>query len=177
MSGRPEVPGGDVLLCARIEAVFADCFEARHGVRLVARDDEPLYEPGGAAGARLGYLRNHPRSALHEAAHWCIAGFRRRQQIDFGYWYRAPPRSRSQQRDFETVEVWPQALEQLFCRAVGIGFEVSVDDLESTSARGRWHFSEAVRQRGLRALREERPRRAMVFRHALLGVFTSTCGS
>ncbi len=50
-------------------------------------------------------------SALHEIAHWCIAGENRCQQVDYGYWYEPNGRSEERQFEFEKVEVKPQALE------------------------------------------------------------------
>lgn len=167
----------DADLCARIEAVFAECFGARHGVRLVARPDEPLYEPRAERIARLGYLQGHPRSALHEVAHWCIAGPERRRRLDFGYWYRPGPRSALEQRRFEAVEVLPQALERLFCDPVGLDFEVSIDDLETTLARGEARFDDAVRRCAEGVLERGRPLRAMVFLRALTARFGSRCAS
>lgn len=73
------------------------------------------------------------RSALHEVAHWCIAGVERRQKLDFGYWYESDGRTQDQQCEFQKVEIKPQAIEHAFCRACNIPFRVSVDNLNSTS--------------------------------------------
>lgn len=177
MTVRRRAWADDGRLCAHIEAVFARCFEARYGVRLVARDDEPLYEPCSGGLARLGYVRDHPRSALHEVAHWCIAGRERRARMDFGYWYRPGPRSMLEQRRFEAVEAWPQALERLFCEAIDLPFEVSIDDLESSAAHEAKRFDEAVQRQAREALRLAQPARAMVYRSALERSFATRCAS
>ena len=39
-------------------------------------------------------------SALHEVAHWCIAGVERRKLDDYGYWYEPDGRSGEQQARF-----------------------------------------------------------------------------
>jgi hypothetical protein len=115
----------------RLEQVFARCFGARWRTRLVGGADEPFYQP--AAGVQeehlLYYRHDYFASALHEVAHWCIAGERRRQQADFGYWYAPDGRSPAQQAAFEKVESKPQALEWLFARACGYPFCISVDNL------------------------------------------------
>ena len=122
----------DALLCERIEAAFNGAFAP--GVCLTGGWDEPEYLPGDGDGevAELRYVRDYPRSALHESAHWCIAGADRRRQTDFGYWYvPTEARSRAQQAAFEQVEVRPQALEALFCEALSLAFRVSIDNLEA----------------------------------------------
>jgi len=116
----------------RIEGVFNRCFRERYRTRLQGGADEPCYQPAGAAGEDhvLYYRANYFASALHECAHWCIAGRRRRQLRDFGYWYRPDGRDPSQQAAFESVECAPQALEWFFARACGYRFRISVDNLD-----------------------------------------------
>ncbi|MCG8439844.1 MAG: elongation factor P hydroxylase, partial [Pseudomonadales bacterium] len=70
------------------------------------------------------------RSALHEIAHWCVAGDARRQLEDYGYWYAPDGRNAEQQTQFASVEVLPQAYEALFCAACGHDFRVSLDNLK-----------------------------------------------
>ncbi len=79
--------------------------------------------------AQIEFRQDYVRSALHELAHWCIAGRERRRLDDYGYWYAPDGRTPDQQKAFFRVEIKPQALEQIFCRALGIGFCVSVDNL------------------------------------------------
>ena len=93
---------------------------------------EPLYQPAREADGihRILYREDYFASALHEVAHWCIAGDRRRRLTDFGYWYSPDGRTVEQQRAFERVEYKPQALEWHFARACGYRFRISRDNLE-----------------------------------------------
>ncbi|MFC6635266.1 elongation factor P hydroxylase [Microbulbifer taiwanensis] len=122
-------------LSDRIAAVFNRCFAGPGGLntRLCGGFEEPYYRPVGEALRyhRVEFTRDYPASALHEAAHWCVAGPTRRQLPDYGYWYAPDGRSEAQQVEFERVEVKPQALEWIFARACGLPFRVSADNLES----------------------------------------------
>lgn len=88
-------------------------------------------------------------SALHETAHWCIAGLERLKLEDFGYWYNPDGRTPQQQRIFEAAEVKPQALEWMFSNACGQGFNLSVDNLEGDSAMASESFAQAVSQQAI----------------------------
>jgi len=98
--------------------------------------------------ARIEFRQDFVRSALHELAHWCIAGKTRRQIDDYGYWYAPDGRTAEQQRAFFQVEVKPQALEQVFCQALGIDFSVSIDNLggEPPSDSDIDEFQQAIQQ-------------------------------
>ena len=127
---------------ALTDVQIAECFNTglghRFGVRLLGGASEPVYEPGSdGEPAVIRYTRDYPASALHELAHWCIAGSRRRRLPDYGYWYRPPPRSDAEQAAFFRVELPVQALEARLARAAGLRFRVSVDDLERTDAAER----------------------------------------
>ena len=89
----------------RLEAVFGACFAARWRTRLVGGAGEPFYQPARSAGEYhlLHYRLDYFASALHEVAHWCIAGTRRRRLPDFGYWYAPDGREPVQQRAFEAL--------------------------------------------------------------------------
>ena len=53
--------------------------------RLVGKFPEPFYQaPSGTAFAELQFTHDYERSALHELAHWCIAGDARRKYDDYG---------------------------------------------------------------------------------------------
>lgn len=121
----------------RLERVFARCFGARWHTRLLGGADEPYYQPASSAQKEhlLHYRHDYFASALHEVAHWCIAGEQRRQQADFGYWYAPDGRSPAQQAAFEKVESKPQALEWLFAQACGYRFCISVDNLGAPGGR------------------------------------------
>lgn len=117
---------------ARLERVFHHCFSQDFKTDLRGGASEPLYQPALEAGRHhvIYYRHDYFASALHEVAHWCIAGEARRQQLDFGYWYAPDGRSVEQQRAFELVEYKPQALEWFFSLACGYRFTVSVDNLD-----------------------------------------------
>lgn len=95
--------------------------------RLVGGYGEPFYLAGPPSEIR--FREDFLRSALHEVAHWCVAGAERRKQDDFGYWYCPDGRDQAQQQAFEQVEVRPQAIEAEFCQAIGIPFCPSQDNL------------------------------------------------
>ena len=114
-----------------VEAIFQQCFASDFRTRLVGGAVEPLYLPETEASfAEIHYRHDYQRSALHEVAHWCLAGRQRRQLDDYGYWY-LPARNAAQQAAFEAVEARPQALEALFAEAAGVDFQVSSDDVAS----------------------------------------------
>ena len=114
---------------ATIEKAFTQSLGAQHPVRLVGGFDEPLYLPAtDSRAAEIRFRSDYPSSALHEVAHWCLAGARRRALQDYGYWYEADRGAKAQQA-FESVEARPQALEWVFSRAVGCAFRVSADNL------------------------------------------------
>lgn len=110
--------------------LFERCFFQEFNTRLEGGADEPLYLPTMMdQPARILFTRDYFASALHEVAHWCIAGEARRQLADYGYWYAPDGRNPAEQRAFEKVEVKPQALEWIFSTACGTGFRVSADNL------------------------------------------------
>ena len=115
-----------------LEVVFAQCFSNRDKTRLIGGFDEPLYEPASSEEQvhEIRYRDDFFASALHEVAHWCIAGPARRLKTDFGYWYAPDGRNEAQQQAFERVEYKPQALEWFFSKACGHPFRISVDNLQ-----------------------------------------------
>jgi len=101
----------------------------RHDTVLIGGADEPLYKPAAhGRPAEIHYTRDYAQSALHEIAHWCIAGPERRRLLDYGYWYDPPPRVGRAREQFFAVESRVQGLELLFAMAAGVRFHVSVDD-------------------------------------------------
>ncbi|WP_193940553.1 elongation factor P hydroxylase [Parahaliea mediterranea] len=137
----------------RLEQLFQRCFGHSENTRLIGGAPEPEYipatepGPGGPCDAHRLYFRDdYFASALHETAHWCIAGPARRQQRDFGYWYAPDGRSEQQQAAFQQVEVAPQALEWFFARACGYPFRLSLDNLSGGEAARRQEaaFRQAV---------------------------------
>lgn len=118
-----------------IVTVFDVCFSDPGGLNTCLRGgaEEPYYRPAEGADAchLVEFTRDYPASALHEAAHWCVAGAARRQLPDYGYWYAPDGRSAEQQAEFERVEIKPQALEWIFSQACGLKFRVSADNLDA----------------------------------------------
>jgi len=116
----------DCEVAACFNRVFAD-----EDTVMIGGASEPLYVPASEGQpARLFYREDFAASALHEAAHWCIAGSGRRGQVDFGYVYVPPPRDAQAQHQFFAAEIRTQALESLFAQAAGVKFRASADNLE-----------------------------------------------
>ena len=115
--------------------IFDQLFLETENTRLVRGDDEPIYLPADAQCGwhRVVFAHGYFASALHEIAHWCIAGEERRRLVDYGYWYAPDGRDAGQQREFETVEVKPQALEWILSRSCDKPFSVSVDNLNGVA--------------------------------------------
>jgi elongation factor P hydroxylase len=151
-----------------LEVLFDRTFMVRWQTRLRGGAEEPLYRPAGQGiPAEIRYTRDYFRSALHEVAHWCIAGERRRRLQDFGYWYQPDGRDSVTQRRFLQVEEKPQALELLFCAAAGHAFSVSLDNLDGDSGDV-GDFQRAVRGRALALLDSDRlPGRARLWMDCL----------
>ena len=108
--------------------VFNLCFSEVYSTRLCGGSNEPFYEVHSDDSAVIYFREDFVASALHEVAHWCLAGKQRREQNDYGYWY-IGSRDAAAQRQFEAVEVRPQALEWLFTMVLGLPFRVSADNL------------------------------------------------
>ncbi len=152
---------------AAIEKVFYECFYQAFATRLMGGADEPLYTPAAAGvEAKVFYRADYASSALHEAAHWCIAGAARRRQRDYGYWYEPDGRDDNQQRAFEQVERLPQALEWHFALAAGVRFHISADNLDA-APQATAGFSESVLQKARELCQTGLPDRAELFRRSL----------
>ena len=183
-SNAASLPGGtlpkiqatdDRFVASRLEQVFSECFSRRWRTRLLGGASEPYYQPAtDSHGMHLLYYRSdYFASALHEAAHWCIAGERRRQMPDFGYWYAPDGRDSAQQAAFEAVEAKPQALEWLFSLACGYRFRISVDNLSLTRdcEPDNGPFRRAVLARARAWQRDGLPARADILFRALVREF------
>lgn len=155
-----------------IMGLFDGLFHEAYRTRLVRGGDEPLYCPADDHYTyhRVIFARGFFTSALHEVSHWCIAGARRRELEDYGYWYLPGGRDTRQQHEFEAVEVAPQALELLFSRACGLLFHVSVDNLGDIEV-DREAFLARVEARAARYEAEGLPLRALAFREALTALY------
>ncbi|HEV7736888.1 MAG TPA: elongation factor P hydroxylase [Chlamydiales bacterium] len=111
--------------------IFHDCFFEKYNTQLIKGSDEPLYLPADAENPhnRLFFAHGFYASALHECAHWLIAGEERRKLIDFGYWYVPDGRSPLEQQLFQSAEIKPQAMEWILSTAAKFPFRVSIDNL------------------------------------------------
>ncbi|MFK8048001.1 MAG: elongation factor P hydroxylase [Halioglobus sp.] len=161
----------------RLEAVFAQCFGSEFNTVLRGGFEEPFYQPPGpsAAPAVICFRADYFASALHEVAHWCIAGSERRQCSDYGYWYSPEGRTLSQQRDFERAEVTPQAIEWCFSLACGYDFKISPDNFDPITGESldSFSFENAVLDRA-HSLREcGLPVRAKRYFDALVAEFNT----
>ncbi|WP_353048405.1 elongation factor P hydroxylase [Halomonas sp. ISL-56] len=152
-----------------IMALFDGIFAERYQTRLIRGGDEPLYRPANSVTPyhQVIFARGYYASALHEISHWCIAGEKRRQQEDYGYWYCPDGRNAEQQRAFEQAEIAPQALESIFTHACGRQFHVSVDNLGGDIEVDIEAFAARVEARAKRYLAEGLPARAGAFQEAL----------
>ena len=78
-------------------SIFNATFFLEYNTRLELGEDEPIYLPADDVNAYITGLFCSwiYASALHEIAHWCVAGPERRLQEDFGYWYEPDGRNQS----------------------------------------------------------------------------------
>ncbi len=138
--------------------LFDELFHDSHRTVLVKGEYEPIYLPRSADHPyhRIVFAHGYFASALHEIAHWSVAGYRRRELEDFGYWYQPDGRTEEQQRLFEQVEVKPQALEWIYSVACGHPFRFSADNLDG-AVGDMGPFKRAVHAQVLRYLEEGLP--------------------
>ncbi len=156
--------------------LFNTLFIGKYNTRLNYSGDEPIYLPasGDEKHHRILFAHGFYASALHEISHWCIAGNERRQLIDFGYWYEPDGRNEDQQREFEQVEIKPQAIEWILNKACGHKFNISTDNLDgdpSAIAAGREQFAINVVKQVKNYLQNGLPLRADVLKQALLDYY------
>lgn len=152
-----------------LEQIFDACFSDSYSTVLVGGAPEPLYISSAHAPRephKVVYREDFFASALHEVAHWCIAGSKRRKLDDYGYWYAPDGRSPLQQEEFERVEAKPQALEWIFSDTCGREFQLSADNLEGGAEPSRT-FARTVEAQREAYLNEGLPLRATTFRSAL----------
>lgn len=117
--------------CSVLIQLFDELFVPSLRTRLCGGAEEPIYLPAAEKNLcnEIHFTKDYSASALHEIAHWCVAGHERLRQVDYGYWYAPDGRTPAQQSEFERVEVKPQALEWIFSVACGMKFSVSADNL------------------------------------------------
>lgn len=111
-----------------IADIFNTTLGSSYNTVLLGGSDEPFYFPSveGSKSVIL-YTRDYVRSALHELAHWSIAGEEGRNLIDYGCEYNPPPRTVTEQQDFFLAELKVQALEKIYCDILHLDFCVSSD--------------------------------------------------
>lgn len=162
--------------------IFDQTFAKTYSTILLGGGDEPVYIPSQKMGemAKIIFTQDYFASALHEVAHWCVAGEHRRQLIDYGYWYVPDGRNSSQQKAFEQVEVKPQALEWIFSVASRHKFCISADNLGALEGAmpgvmqgASNEFKFAVWQCVLTFCRNGLPKRAAQFVEGLLLAFNT----
>ena len=152
--------------------LFIHCFMDRYQTQLAYGVDEPLYEPAhlNKPYHMIYFAHGFFSSALHECAHWLLAGKARRTLADYGYWYIPDGRTPAEQVLFQQVEVKPQALEWLLCNATGYPFQLSFDNLNGTPA-ARDAFQAAVTQQMLLYQQKGLPMRAQQFHQVLFDYY------
>jgi len=163
-------------VAARIAKVFNREFSGSHRTLLQGGACEPSYEPAvGTQPARIVHTLDYPASALHEVAHWCLAGRRRRQLRDYGYWYVPGPRDAQQRAAFFSAEADAQALEAVLAAACGVRFVVSADDFAAAPDELEG-FARVVAERIAARRRGPLPPRAATFMLALTTEFVGDHG-
>ena len=138
-----------------IERVFNAVFAGNMNTVLMGGAPEPCYRPADHEDPRhrIFYREDFVSSSLHEIAHWLVAGPERRLLQDWGYWYAPDGRNVAQQREFERLEVKPQALEWLLHIACGLRFRASLDNLGEDAGNGD-AFKDQVYQQACNNLRQ-----------------------
>lgn len=152
-----------------LERTFDACFHSELATILVGGGSEPVYLPSAdpvSEPHRIVYREDYFASALHEVAHWCLAGPERRKLEDYGYWYRPDGRNAEEQAEFERAEARPQAIEWIFSEACGFPFHLSADNLASAVGPTET-FEASVRRAKAEFLAQGLPERAARFEAAL----------
>jgi elongation factor P hydroxylase len=155
-----------------VMALFDATFSEVHNTRLIKGGHEPEYLPACELIPyhQVIFAHGYFASALHEIAHWCIAGEKRRLLVDYGYWYCPDGRDSVQQTQFEQVEIKPQAIEWAFCVAANKAFRVSTDNLNGAQP-DTLAFTLNVQRQALTYLALGFPPRAQLFITALQGMY------
>ena len=156
-------------LASTLEGVFNELFASSYETILVNEGDEPIYLPKNEENSknRIVFAHGFWSSALHEIAHWCVAGEKRRTKVDYGYWYMPDGRDELTQKEFEKVEVKPQALEWIFTASLGEEFFLSTDNLSGDGAANLDLFKIKVRDQVKSYLDQGIPKRAKMFSKAI----------
>ena len=144
--------------------LFDQAFSESENTRLIRGYGEPVYLPASSHCHyhQVVFANGYFASALHECAHWCVAGPERRMLEDFGYWYKPDGRTHDEQALFEQVEVVPQAFEWILSVAANFSFRFSADNL-SGETRDNSGFITKVHEEVQRRLAVGLPKRLGVF--------------
>lgn len=155
-------------------ALFDAAFNQSENTRLIKGAGEPEYIPANEQCNyhQVIFAHGYFASALHEIAHWCIAGKKRRMLNDYGYWYCPDGRTEAEQKKFEQVEIKPQAIEWAFSVAANKAFRVSTDNLNGAEPDTK-AFTLNVQQQVLEYLRDGFPPRAALFIDALAAFYAT----
>lgn len=156
-----------------LNKVFESLFWRKYRTKLEGGNSEPFYQAASSSTLPhnvIYFSHDYFSSALHEIAHWCVAGAQRRCLDDYGYWYAPDGRSPEQQSDFERVEVVPQAMERIFARAAGEKFRVSADNLDGGVGASET-FIINIHEQTLRFCRQGLPERANALAAGLAKAF------
>jgi len=150
-----------------IVLTFNSLFATRYNTKLCGGAPEPLYKSASYENEphEIRFRSNYASSALHEVAHWCIAGESRRLLDDYGYWY-VENRAARQQKEFELLESKPQALEWILSVAADIEFRVSCDNFNEV-ALNLDNFREQIAREARYYVNNGLPARAALFADAL----------
>lgn len=150
-------------------SIFNQTFFEQFNTRLMLGDDEPIYLPTDETVShhRILFAHGYYASALHEIAHWCVAGAERREQQDYGYWYQPDGRTEAVQREFEAVEILPQAYEWILSVSAGFSFTVSCDNLHGDFEPDRLAFMQQVYNQVATTLSSGLPPRLLALSNAL----------
>jgi len=159
--------------CEDLIFLFNSLFEQTENTVLIGNGAEPLYCPADDSCSvnRIIFTRDYFASALHEIAHWCIAGKERRKYVDYGYWYYPEGRDQEQQKSFEQIEAKPQALESIFAQSAHSTFIPSLDNLSGETSLDSKSFEKAIAAQVQYFRAHGLPQRAEVFNQKLLSFY------
>lgn len=159
--------------CRDLILLFNELFQLSENTILVGNGEEPLYLPSDESNStnRIIFTRDYFASALHEIAHWCVAGHNRRKLVDYGYWYYPEGRNAEQQALFQEAEVKPQAIEYLFSNAARFPFVVSIDNLTNQPNIDSETFENKIIDQARYYCTRGLPTRAGIFRDRLLDFY------
>lgn len=164
--------------CQDLIELFNGLFSQTEQTLLIGGGEEPIYLPKEASFSshRIVFKKDYYASALHEVAHWCIAGKQRRLLVDYGYWYHPDGRNAEQQQLFQRVEAKTQALEWIFSTAAHFKFHLSRDNLSGDPSQEDG-FAQHVYQQAQSYLKQGMPDRAEQFKRKLLGFYSGDEGN